>query len=265
MVCLDVNMTHQQWLDSSCLDNYSTAFLEYFIGIFPWTTGNEIPSTTQPIVKMEEIEISTIVGNQGETKVEEKKVEHKLHPVSTTILFLRFTSGRELLCLVCGFFCVVCSIRWCIGAIISGMLTPISYIYSGQLLDELNRTALNYDDVEWTLFWYSFFLFLSSLFLFFEKYLLHYFAGCDSTRRWCIEHITRHYRDAYMRALLERDVEFIEQFGPGMLGQRFSEQSSAIVDGLGPTLGGLCHAISGLATGIVIGFISVATSHWIHS
>lgn len=68
-----------------------------------------------------------------------------------------------------------------------------------------------------------------------------------------------------MRALLERDVEFIEQFGPGMLGQRFSEQSSAIVDGLGPTLGGLCHAISGLATGIVIGFISVATSHWIHS
>ena len=73
-----------------------------------------------------------------------------------------------------------------------------------------------------------------------------------------LEHVTRHYRDAYMKAVLERDVEFIEQFGPGLLGQRFSEQSSAIVKGLGPSLGGLFHAISGLATGIVISFTCVA-------
>ena len=67
-----------------------------------------------------------------------------------------------------------------------------------------------------------------------------------------------------MKAVLERDVEFIEQFSPGLLGHRVSEQSSAIVDGLGPSLGGLFHAIAGLVTGIVIGFISVVTSITTH-
>lgn len=60
-----------------------------------------------------------------------------------------------------------------------------------------------------------------------------------------------------MKAVLERDVEFVEQFGPGLLGQRFSEQSSTIVDGLGPSLGGLFRALASLITGIIIGFISV--------
>ena len=68
-----------------------------------------------------------------------------------------------------------------------------------------------------------------------------------------------------MRALLQRDVEFIEQYGPGILGQRFSEQSSAIVEGLGPTLGDLFHAFSGLITGIIIGFLSVSAFQLIHS
>ena len=145
------------------------------------------------------------------------------------------------------------------------MLTPVSNIYSGQLLDELNKEDLQYTNVKWILFWYSFFLFLSSVFLFLEKYLLNYFAGCDTTLCWSIEHVTRHYRDAYMRALLQRDVEFIEQYGPGMLGQRFSEQSSAIVEGLGPTLGDLFHAFSGLITGIIIGFLSVSAFQLIHS
>ena len=60
-----------------------------------------------------------------------------------------------------------------------------------------------------------------------------------------------------MKAVLERDVEFIEQFGPGLLGQRFSEQSSAVVAGLGPNIGGLIHAVAGLITGFVLGFINV--------
>ena len=45
---------------------------------------------------MEEIEIPTIVGNQGDTKAEEKKVEKKVRPVSIKTLFLRFSSKKEL-------------------------------------------------------------------------------------------------------------------------------------------------------------------------
>ena len=57
------------------------------------------------------------------------------------------------------------------------MLTPVSYIFSGKLLDELNREELSLHNVTWVMFWYSFFLFLSSVCLFFEKYFLHFFAG----------------------------------------------------------------------------------------
>ena len=62
-----------------------------------------------------------------------------------------------------------------------------------------------------------------------------------------------------MKSLLQHDVEFIESYSPGTLGQRFSEQSSALIDGLGPNLGALFHAISALVTGIIIGFMSVIT------
>ncbi len=59
---------------------------------------------------MEEIEIPTIVGNQGDTKAEEKKVEKKVRPVSIKTLFLRFSSKKELTCLFLGFLCTVHSV-----------------------------------------------------------------------------------------------------------------------------------------------------------
>ncbi len=62
-----------------------------------------------------------------------------------------------------------------------------------------------------------------------------------------------------MKSLLQHDVEFIESYSPGLLGQRFSEQSSVMVDGLGPSLGAFFSAISALITGIIIGFVSVCT------
>lgn len=59
---------------------------------------------------MEEIEIPTIVGNQDDTKAEEKKVEKKVRPVSSKTLFLRFSSKKELTCLLLGFLCTVHSV-----------------------------------------------------------------------------------------------------------------------------------------------------------
>ena len=60
-----------------------------------------------------------------------------------------------------------------------------------------------------------------------------------------------------MKSLLQHDVEYVESFSPGILGQRFSEESSILVTGLGPGLGALFHSIAGLIIGVIIGFISV--------
>ena len=71
------------------------------------------------------------------------------------------------------------------------------------------------------------------------------------------EHVTRAYRTEYVRKLLNHDVEYIDSMSPGRLGQRFSEQSSGIIGGLGPELGILVRTFGSLLCGMVIGFIYV--------
>ena len=147
----------------------------------------------------------------------------------------------------------------CVVAFASGALAPISFLYYGSLLDELNKAVTDDENVKRILLSYTLILFLSAVFSFFERYLLGFFAGeCYSEWSW-IEHVTRHYRDAYMKSVLQHDVEFIESYSPGLLGQRFSEQSSVIVNGLGPGLGAIFHAFAALVTGVIIGFMSVRT------
>lgn len=138
-------------------------------------------------------------------------------------------------------------------------MTPLSQLYYGAMLDEMNREYVDSDHMKRIFFAYSLILLLSAVFSFFERYLLGFFAGeCYSEWSW-IEHVTRHYRDAYMKSILQHDVEFIESYSPGLLGQRFSEQSSVIVNGLGPGLGAIFHAFAALVTGVIIGFMSVRT------
>ena len=49
------------------------------------------------------------------------------------------------------------------------------------------------------------------------------------------------------------DVEYIESISPGRLGQRFSEESSRMVNGLGPELGLMFRAVASMVTGAIIG------------
>lgn len=105
--------------------------------------------------------------------------------------------------------------------------------------------------------------------LFFSYFLLpslHFASGAasaillvpiDNSRQYPIENVTRHYRDHYLEALFRRDIEFIEKFSPGRLGQRFSEESSRIVEGLGPGLGVLVRSLSILFCGIILGLTRV--------
>lgn len=69
--------------------------------------------------------------------------------------------------------------------------------------------------------------------------------------------MTRAYRTEYVKKLLNHDVEYIDSVSPGRLGQRFSEQSSRIIGGLGPELGILVRTFGSLLCGVVIGFIYV--------
>ena len=56
---------------------------------------------------------------------------------------------------------------------------------------------------------------------------------------------------------MKHDVEYIESISPGRLGQRFSEESSRIVLGLGPELGMMVRAFASMVTGCVLGFYYV--------
>lgn len=74
-----------------------------------------------------------------------------------------------------------------------------------------------------------------------------------------IEHVTERYRNEYLKAVLSHDIDYIESFSPGQLGQRFADESSKIYDGLGPSLGLFIRSLSSLFCGVIIGFCYVFT------
>ena len=82
----------------------------------------------------------------------------------------------------------------------------------------------------------------------------------DSSNPFMIENVTIRFRKEYVKAVLRHDVDFIESISPGRLGQRFSEESSRIVTGLGPDLGTMVRFVTSMITGCIIGFIYVRYS-----
>ena len=98
-------------------------------------------------------------------------------------------------------------------------------------------------------------LIAAAVFIFFERLCLGYFA----------ERVTRKYRGEYVRALLNHDVEYIENVSPGKLGQRYSEESSRIINGLGPGLGIFIRSAACLVCGVCIGLYYVRLLRSSHS
>ena len=72
-----------------------------------------------------------------------------------------------------------------------------------------------------------------------------------------VENVTIRFRKEYTKAILRHEVEYVESISPGKLGQRFSEESSRIVTGLGPDLGMMVRSLSSVITGAVIGLVYV--------
>ena len=178
-------------------------------------------------------------------------------PVSVRTLLFKYATRKEKVVFFLGFLCIVHYHILIVVSIISGILTPLSYMFYGPLLDETNSYEIDFARIKFFLLGVGLCLFGASIFAFFERLCLGYFAGIRYYCVWPTENITRQYRDHYVAALFQRDVEFLEQFSPGRLGQRFSEESSRIVDGLGPGLGSLVRALSSLFSGIVIGMTLV--------
>ena len=56
-------------------------------------------------------------------------------------------------------------------------MTPLSQLYYGAMLDEMNREYVDSDNMKRIFFAYSLILLLSAVFSFFERYLLGFFAG----------------------------------------------------------------------------------------
>lgn len=68
-----------------------------------------------------------------------------------------------------------------------------------------------------------------------------------------LESLTQRFREQYIHSLLTHDVEFIESMKAGELGQNLAEESSRIINGLGPSIGQLVNAISAFLAGTILG------------
>lgn len=57
------------------------------------------------------------------------------------------------------------------------MTNPLSFVFYGKLVDVMNMEEMESSMLKSVLFWFSFMLFLSSLFIYLERLCLSYFAG----------------------------------------------------------------------------------------
>ena len=134
---------------------------------------------------------------------------------------------------------------------------PLSFTYYGELMNALIMVPLEASTVVRAISMFILFIAISAMFAFFERYCLSLFAGTIPSPLPILEHVTIRFRKEYLKALLRHDVDYVENISPGRLGQRFSEESSRIVAGLGPDLGMMVRFVVSLTTASIIGLFYV--------
>ena len=70
--------------------------------------------------------------------------------------------------------------------------------------------------------------------------------------------MARHLREKYIYAILHHDIDYIESNKPSTLGQAVTEESSRIINGLGPSIGRLVRSISTFIGGVIVGVVHVS-------
>ena len=183
--------------------------------------------------------------------------EHKSSPASVKTLFLRYSTKRERIFLILGFGCITCFHPLLqSGCCFRNRVSNLFHVLRGadECAHHGSTGSVERHPSD------------------FNVYSLYCHLGCSCLLReilsfcvcWCVlsipltsEHVTIRFRKEYMKAVLRHDVEFIESVSPGRLGQRFSEESSRIVIGLGPDLGMMVRYMTSLITGTIIGLFYV--------
>ena len=88
-------------------------------------------------------------------------------PVALRTLFFKFASKKEKTVFSLGF----------LFAVVSGTLSPLSFIFYGTILDEVNSQEIDANRLRIFLLDIALFLLAASMFAFLERLCLGYFAG----------------------------------------------------------------------------------------
>ena len=112
--------------------------------------------------EMEEIELDSInkPSNPNPNQVDVK-------PTALRTLFFKFASRKEKIVFSLGF----------LFAVLSGILSPLSFTFYGTILDEVNSQEIDPNRLKILLLDIALFLLAASIFAFLERLCLGYFAG----------------------------------------------------------------------------------------
>ena len=139
----------------------------------------------------------------------------------------------------------------------TGFLIPAMYIFLGNVINENNQAIVDPKAVMVILGQFLLLLVVVSIFAFFERYCLSTYAGWFGIGWLDVENLARHLREKYIYALLHHDIDYIESNKPSTLGQAVAEESSRIINGLGPSIGQLIRSIAIFIGGVVVGLFHV--------
>ena len=125
--------------------------------------------------KVDQIELTNI--SHGSPLVQVDNDYSKVDRVSFRTLYFKYATKRDIWYLCLGLVCMGFVLILTLVALVSGILTPISFIFYGPILDELNSQDVDYPQLRILLFQSIIVMLVAAIFSFFERACLGCFAG----------------------------------------------------------------------------------------
>ena len=150
-----------------------------FVKIFPGNFLIKPKSICMIIVEMQGQEVELTEGEKQNTTIDKRVVEanQEVQSASISTLFLRYSSNWERFLLVLGFACIYWYMMTNIGAVAAGVISPLSYVFYGDMLNALIQKPLNASTVTQVLVIVAILMSLTALLIFGERFFLSTFAG----------------------------------------------------------------------------------------
>ena len=153
--------------------------LKGFVKIFPGNILTNPTSRCMIIVEMQGQEVELTEGEKQNTTIDKRVIEvnPEVQSASISTLFLRYSSNWERFLLVLGFACIYWYMMTYIGTIAAGIISPLSYVFYGDMLNALIQKPLNASTVTQVLVIVAILMSLTALLIFGERFFLSTFAG----------------------------------------------------------------------------------------